>query len=129
MRPRGLIVAAMTILTLASTSQCQELSSHPFSRRYVATQLTLECADSALTWRTADRYNYRQSHDQNPVAQLAIRQGPSSAALYFGAELALKIGSTYWLHRTGHHRAERILEALYLTDSTYGVVSNVRRRK
>jgi integrase len=78
-----------------------------FDGKNVAFMAASAAAVSADGWTTrqnnADGFN-----EINPVARPFTRSN-GKAALYFGGSEAAIVGGMYLLHKTGHHRIERIL--------------------
>lgn len=77
----------------------------------------LDAADFAAT-----RANLQSGgRELNPMVRVFGRS-TAGLALNFGGEASGTVGLSYFLHKTGHHRLERIVPMLNITTST-GAVS------
>jgi hypothetical protein len=78
-----------------------------FDHKNLAFMAISAAAVSADAWTT--RQNNADGFSEiNPVARPFTRSN-GKAALYFGGSQAAIVGGMYLLHKTGHHRWERIL--------------------
>jgi hypothetical protein len=78
-----------------------------FDKKNVALMAVSAAAISADGWTTRQN-NIDGFSEINPVARPFVHSN-GKAALYFGSSQAAIIGGMYLLHRTNHHKLERIL--------------------
>lgn len=78
-----------------------------FDKKNFALIAMSAAAISADGWTTR-RNNADGFSEINPVARPFVRSN-GKAAMYFGGSQAAVIGGMYLLHRTNHHKLERIL--------------------
>ena len=80
----------------------------------------LEAADFGLT-------HYALTHgavERNPLARPFTNLGTGGQAAFFAGGTAATLGISYWLHKRGHHRLERIVGMYAIADSGFGVIHN-----
>jgi hypothetical protein len=80
----------------------------------------LEAADFGLT-------HYALAHgsvERNPLARPFTNLGTAGQAAFFAGGTAATLGITYWLHKRGHHRLERMIGMYAIGDSGFGVIHN-----
>jgi hypothetical protein len=83
----------------------------------------LSAADFAVT-----RANLQNGGKElNPVTRL-FSGSTAGLAVNFAGETAGMIGLSYYLHRTGHHRLERIAPMLNIGASSFAVVYDLSHR-
>lgn len=80
----------------------------------------------------ADGWTTRQNNtdgfgELNPFVRPFVRSNGMSA-LYFGGSQAAIMGGMYFLHKTGHHRWERILPLATAGVESFWMVHNLRLR-
>lgn len=80
----------------------------------------LEAADFSLTHRALAR----GSVELNPIARPFTSMGTGGQIAFFTGGTAATLGISYWLHRRGHHRLERIVSIYAIADSASGVIHN-----
>ena len=102
-------------------------SQHRFwdnrNRVLFATVAALSAADFAVT-----RANLQNGGKElNPVTRL-FSGSTAGLAVNFAGETAGMIGLSYYLHRTGHHRLERIAPMLNIGASSFAVVYDLSHR-
>lgn len=71
---------------------------------------------------------YGLSHgmrEANPLARPFVEQGAKGEAAASGLALGLSIGGAYWLHKTHHHKAERIFVRMLLAGEGAAVGHNI----
>jgi hypothetical protein len=88
-----------------------------------ATVAALSAADFAVT-----RANLQNGGKElNPVTRL-FSGSTAGLAANFAGETAGIIGLSYYLHKTGHHRLERIAPMLNIGASSFAVVYDLSHR-
>jgi hypothetical protein len=102
-------------------------SEHRFwdnkNRVLFATVAALSAADFAVT-----RANLQNGGKElNPVTRL-FSGSTAGLAVNFAGETAGIIGLSYYLHKTGHHRLERITPMLNIGASSFAVVYDLNHR-
>ena len=119
------IAPSSAFIESAQQKKLPEAPSHSFLDRE---NVALHAANLALI--TGDMISTRLivdggGREQNPIARPFVNSGiggqmAASYALGFGGTL---LGS-YWLHRSGHHRLERILPISVMAIEAYATASN-----
>lgn len=102
-------------------------SQHKFwdneNRTMFAVVAALSAADFAVT-----RANLQNGGKElNPVTRL-LSGSTAGLAANFAGETAGIIGLSYYFHKTGHHRLERITPMLNVGASSFAVVYDLRHR-
>jgi hypothetical protein len=88
-----------------------------------ATVAALSAADFAVT-----RANLQNGGKElNPVTRL-FSGSTAGLAANFAGETAAIVGLSYYLHKTGHHRLERITPMLNIGASSFAVVYDLSHR-
>ena len=80
----------------------------------------LEAADFGLT-------HYALAHgavERNPLARPFTNLGTGGQVAFFAGGTAATLGISYWLHKRGHHRLERMVGMYGIADSGFGVIHN-----
>jgi hypothetical protein len=80
----------------------------------------LEAADFGLTHHALANGQV----ERNPLARPFTNLGTGGQAAFFAGGTAATLGLTYWLHKRGHHRLERIVGMYAIADSGFGVIHN-----
>ena len=88
----------------------------------------MQTADAFSTRHVLDRHNGRE---RNPWARQFVRHGWAGQAAYsWGLSVGGTVLTSYFLHRSGHHRLERILPMIeigYTAGTVFGM--NLRHRE
>ena len=121
---------AMEPVPLATTTQpasIPEASSHKFWDRensiLFATNAAFSAADFVVT-----RDNLRSGGQElNPVTRLFSGSTPG-LAMNFASETAGVVGVSYFLHKTGHHKLERVISMLNIGSSAAAVSFDLAHR-
>jgi len=121
---------AMEPAPLATTTQpasIPEASSHKFWDRensiLFATNAAFSAADFVVT-----RDNLRSGGQElNPVTRLFSGSTPG-LAMNFASETAGVVGVSYFLHKTGHHKLERVISMLNIGSSAAAVSFDLAHR-
>jgi len=121
---------AMEPVPLATTTQpasIPEASSHKFWDRensiLFATNAAFSAADFVVT-----RDNLRSDGQElNPVTRLFSGSTPG-LAMNFASETAGVVGVSYFLHKTGHHKLERVASMLNIGSSAAAVSFDLAHR-
>ena len=121
---------AMEPVPLATTTQpasIPEASSHKFWDRensiLFATNAAFSAADFVVT-----RDNLRSDGQElNPVTRLFSGSTPG-LAMNFAGETAGVVGVSYFLHKTGHHKLERVASMLNIGSSAAAVSFDLAHR-
>jgi hypothetical protein len=80
----------------------------------------LEAADFGLTHRALAHGGV----ELNPLARPFTNLGTAGQITFFAGGTAAAVGISYWLHRRGHHRLERLVSIYAIADSGSGVIHN-----
>lgn len=80
----------------------------------------LEAADFALTHNALAHGGV----ERNPLAKPFTNLGTAGQAAFFAGGTAVTLGISYWLHKRGHHRMERLVGFYAIGDSAFGVIHN-----
>ena len=80
----------------------------------------LETADFGLTHHAL----LHGAVELNPLARPFTNMGTGGQMVFFAGGTAATLGISYWLHRRGHHRLERIVNMYAIADSASGVIHN-----
>jgi len=121
---------AMEPVPLATTTQpasIPEASSHKFWDRensiLFATNAAFSAADFVVT-----RDNLRSGGQElNPVTRFFSGSTPG-LAMNFAGETAGVVGVSYFLHKTGHHKLERVASMLNIGSSAAAVSFDLAHR-
>jgi hypothetical protein len=60
--------------------------------------------------------------EMNPVAKRLCESGTAGQVVFFAGRTAGVLSLSYFFHKTGHHKWERAITALAISDSSYGVI-------
>ena len=118
---------AVTPSPMVANTLPEAPSQHRFwdnqNRVLFVTVAALSAADFAVT-----RANLQNGGKElNPVTRL-FSGSTAGLAVNFAGETAGIIGLSYWLHKTGHHRLERIAPMLNIGASSFAVVYDLSHR-
>ena len=118
---------ALTASPAISSALPEAPSQHRFwdnqNRVLFVTVAALDVADFAVT-----RANLQNGGKElNPVTRL-FSGSTAGLAANFAGETAGIIGLSYYLHKTGHHRLERITPMLNIGASSFAVVYDLSHR-
>lgn len=80
----------------------------------------LEAADFGLTHNALAHGGV----ERNPLAKPFTNLGTAGQAAFFAGGTAATLGISYWLHKRGHHRMERLVGFYAIGDSAFGVIHN-----
>jgi hypothetical protein len=118
---------AVTVSPVVANALPEAPSQHRFwdnqNRVLFVTVAALSAADFAVT-----RSNLQNGGKElNPVTRL-FSGSTAGLAANFAGETAGIIGLSYYLHKTGHHRLERITPLLNIGASSFAVVYDLSHR-
>jgi len=123
----------IAFMLYAATVLAQDGTSSPFSKRYVIAQLALEGTDAFFTQQSVCRYGWAHCAHPNltpeldPLARPFVQSGSKAElAGFFAVDAGVKIGVSYWLHRTGHRKLERWVQTLGIVGSAAGAASQIK---
>jgi len=120
------------LVSVCSLAAAQELNapsadlaaSHKFwdreTKLLFAVHASMEAADFALTHNALDNGGV----ERNPIAQPFMKLGTPGQVAFFAGGTAAAVGISYWLHKRGHHRLERLVGMYAIADSASGVIHN-----
>ena len=121
---------AMEPAPLATTTQpasIPEASSHKFWDRENSILFAANAAFSAADF-VVTRDNLRSGGQElNPVTRLFSGSTPG-LAMNFASETAGVVGVSYFLHKTGHHKLERVASMLNIGSSAAAVSFDLAHR-
>jgi hypothetical protein len=121
---------AMEPVPLATTTQpasIPEASSHKFWDRENSILFAANAAFSAADF-VVTRDNLRSGGQElNPVTRLFSGSTPG-LAMNFASETAGVVGVSYFLHKTGHHKLERVISMLNIGSSAAAVSFDLAHR-
>lgn len=131
-----MLVLAMPLL--CGIARAQDLADiHPGHRFWDTTNkalflshAALEMVDFGITHRNLSN----GGREMDSMATALCQSGTAEQAAFFGGRMAGVVAISYVLHRTGHHRLERVAPLSVSGDSTYGVAysfthQNVKKRR
>jgi hypothetical protein len=78
-------------------------------------------ADAVTTQRGLDR----GMREANPLARPLVTHGAAGQAAASAIGMSMALGTAYFLHRTGHYKAERIAVRLMLAGEGFAVGQNI----
>lgn len=64
----------------------------------------------------------------NPIARPLVKMGTGGQIAFFAGGTLATMGVSYLLHKTHHHRLERMVEWYSIADSSWGVSYNLAHR-
>lgn len=119
-------LAAVSSLVFA-----EELPTAPSHKFWDKPNIMLFALDS--TAKTADfvATHHNLSHggvEFNPLARPLCNKGTAGQSVFFFGQSAAAIGVSYLLHKSGHHRLERMFTLVNIVDSTYGATYSFAHR-
>ena len=123
---------SILVLTLTATALSQTLPDAPEAKSehhfFDRTNSLLMAAGSAAI--AADGWSSRRMTDmgnieQNPLARPFVGSNGGSV-LYFGGSEAGLVGGMYWLHRSGHHKLEKVLPVFVSGLETWCAIHNAQ---
>lgn len=129
---RRAILLFLAVLLICSAVEAQDLiappSTHSFfdvtNKTLFATHAALEAVDFGITHHNLSR----GGKEMNPEAKALCESGTPGQLVFFAGRTAGVVAITYLLHRTGHHRLERIFPIYASGDSAYGVIYSFSHR-
>jgi hypothetical protein len=96
-------------------------STHRFwdgtNQRLILSHVALEAIDAGITHRNLSM----GGKEVNAMAKQLCESGTAGQVLYFAGRSVGVVGISYLLHRTRHHKLERIFIVAASIDSAYGV--------
>ncbi|PYX93456.1 MAG: hypothetical protein DMG71_15205 [Acidobacteria bacterium] len=127
---RSLCLAVLvSVCTLATAQELNAPSaelaaSHKFwdreTKLLFAVHAGMEAADFGLTHNALAHGGV----ERNPIAQPFMKLGTPGQVAFFAGGTAATLGISYWLHKRGHHRLERLVGMYAIADSAAGVIHN-----
>jgi hypothetical protein len=119
LRPRSLEPVPMTTTT-AKPASIPEVSRHRFWDRENSFLFTANAAFSAADFVVTRNNLQNGGQELNPITRV-FAGSTAGLAANFAGETAGVIGVSYFLHRTGHHKLERVISVLNLGSSASAV--------
>jgi hypothetical protein len=101
---------------------------HPFWDHQNIAAISSSATGLALDGYTSRQFDTRFTHEINPVLK-PLSKSDAGTAAYFAASFGAELGGMYFLHRTGHHRLERILPWIVAGVEAYWCANNVMVRR
>jgi hypothetical protein len=122
-RQSALLVLAM--LLLCGIALAQDLADiHPrhgfwdtTNKALFLSHAGLESVDFGITHRNLSD----GGQEMDSMARALCQSGTAGQAVFFGGRMAGVLAISYLLHRTGHHRLERMFPLYASGDSAYGL--------
>ena len=124
----------IAVLATCVTSRGQESylpdapSQHKFWDRpntaLFAVHAAMEATDFAITHHNLSK----GGQEMNPLGKRLCESGTAGQLLFFGGRTAGALGLSYFFHKTGHHKMERVFTGLAIADSSYGVIYSFAHR-
>ncbi len=111
-------IAPVVLVTIPAPTQRPDV--HPFWDRQNRTLFVLNGAMAGTDFYTTRRNLEKNGTELNPVARIFTGSTPGLAA-NFAMETAGVIGVSYLLHKTGHHKLERVTSYVNLGASAFAV--------
>jgi hypothetical protein len=124
-RAKFQLFLAMVILISASSrgqDLPQNVSPHKFwdahNKTLLASHAFLEALDFGIT-----HHNLSDGgRELDSMAKPFCEHGTAGQAVFFGGRMAGVVAVSYLMHKTGHHKLERVFPVYASGDSMYGVV-------
>jgi len=115
----------LTLLLLCNLAFAQDLDQfHPRHKFWDTTNKALFLSHAALEtvdFGVTHRNLSNGGQEVDPMARALCQSGTAGQAVFFGGRMAGVLALSYLLHRTGHHRLERMFPLYVSGDSSYGV--------
>ena len=129
---KWLLVLALLATCVMSRGQENYLPDAPSQHKFwdrpntalFAVHAAMEATDFAITHHNLSR----GGQEMNPMAKRLCESGTAGQLLFFGGRTAGALGLSYFFHKTGHHKMERVFTALSIADSGYGVIYSFTHR-
>jgi hypothetical protein len=119
------ILLAVALLLLCEVASAQDLDQfHPRHRFWDTTNKALFLSHAALEtvdFGVTHRNLSNGGQEVDPMARALCQSGTAGQVAFFGGRTAAVVAISYVLHRTGHHRLERLFPSYASGDSAYGV--------
>jgi hypothetical protein len=133
----------LIVLLFATVAVAQEVPTHKFFDRSNVALFSMHALSTGWdAWETHNGVNASECTkpyivdaqttvclhyktylaEANPLARPFVKSTPGQA-LFFGGTVLANIGGAYLLHRSGHHKMERILSAVNIGFSIKGASS------
>lgn len=95
-----------------------------YNKTLLAVHAGLEATDFGITHRNL----IRGGRELNPIARPFCDRGTGGQTVFFAGRTAGVLGMSYLFHQAGHHRLERAITMLAISDSSYGVTYSFAHR-
>ena len=116
-------------LLFAVTVSAQELPNAPSHKFWDRTNKALAITSGAFATAdaiTTQRGLNRGFYDKGSSHRIGLNKGAAGQAVFTVGILAVQGGSSYLLHKTGHHKLERLPWLVGIQQSSYGFIHNLR---
>jgi hypothetical protein len=132
MGTRGTIFLPLIMAFMCSTSSAQDLPMLPqkpafwdrANKALFASHAVLEALDFGITHHNLSN----GGRELDSTAKALCASGTPGQLVFFGGRMAGVIAISYLLHRSGHHKLERMFPVYASGDSAYGVAYSFAHR-
>jgi len=97
-------------------------SQHKFWDRPNIALFTIHAALEATDFGITHQNLSNGGQEMNPLAKRLCESGTAGQVVFFAGRTAGVLSLSYFFHKTGHHKWERAITALAISDSSYGVI-------
>src|SRR5579872_265758 len=132
MRRRGILHRLFIVVFICGTGSAQDLPGLPAEHNFwdaanktlFASHAVLEAVDFGITHHNLGNGGRELDSVAKPFCEL----GTPGQLVFFGGRAAGVIAVSYLLHKTGHHKLERLFPVYASGDSAYGVAYSFAHR-
>jgi hypothetical protein len=122
----------LLVLLISGAINAQDLpevsTKHNFwdatNKLLFASHAGLEALDFGITHQNLSH----GGRELDPMAKTLCQSGTAGQLVFFGGRTAGVVAISYLLHRTGHHKLERVFPIYASGDSAYGVAYSFAHR-
>jgi len=123
-----LLIVVFACATASTQALSQVPVKHNFwdlaNRMLFASHGALEAVDFGIT-----HHNLSDGgRELDPMAKALCESGTTGQWVFFGGRMAGVVAISYLLHKTGHHRLERVFPIYASGDSAYGAAYSFAHR-
>jgi hypothetical protein len=132
MGPRRKFCLVILALSISGVVSAQDLPEVPTEHKFwdttnkilFASHAGLEALDFGITHRNLSN----GGRELDSMAKALCESGTAGQLVFFGGRMAGVVAISYLLHRTGHHKLERVFPIYASGDSAYGVAYSFTHR-
>jgi hypothetical protein len=129
---RGKFLLVILALLISAAVSAQDLPEVPTEHNFwdaankilFLSHAGLEAVDFGITHRNLSN----GGRELDSMATALCESGTAGQLVFFGGRMAGVVAISYLLHRTGHHKLERVFPVYASGDSAYGVAYSFAHR-